>query len=202
MRTHATIFVAAAAMLASGVASANPWQIDTAHSEVGFTVRHLGLAKVKGKFTTYEATIDADKKTGKLASINGTVQIDSVDTGMEQRDAHLKAEDFFYATKFPTMTFKSNKVSFKGNQVTAVGDLTMRGVTKRVTFTGEYLGHHKVNFGNGDQIRTGYSLTTTINRKDFGLSFGAMAEGVSVVSDKVTINLDVELSRMCDDVCT
>ncbi len=172
-----------------------PWELDQAHSTVGFTVRHLGVSKVRGSFGVFAAKAVAEGDSGKLVSVEATVDVGSVDTGMEKRDAHLKAPEFFDAAKFPQMKFVSKEVRFDGKDVALVGDLTIKGVTRSVTFKGEHLGLQKANFGAGDNLRTGYSLSTRINRKDFGLSFAAIMEGVSVVSDEVAIELEIELSR-------
>lgn len=169
------------------------WKTDTAHSSVGFTVRHLGISKVNGTFKSFKSNIQADPATGKITQVEGTVEIASIDTGIEARDNHLKAEDFFDAAKFPTATLKTKSITFKGDNLTGVAELTLKGVTKKVTFTGEYLGSTVADFGHGKNRRAGYSVSTTINRRDFGLSFNKLVEGVSVVSDKVTITLEMEI---------
>jgi len=181
----------------AGAADAQPvsWKYDAAHSTVGFTVRHLGISKVRGRFAKTDGVeVMADPKTGRLSSVKATVPVASVETGIAKRDEHLRAPDFFDANKFPTMTFVSTAVKFTGDQVEVRGDLTIKGNTRSVVFKGEYLGVSKVNFGGGDQLRAGYSLATEIDRKEFGLSFGGMAEGVAMVSDKVRIELEVELA--------
>jgi len=174
-------------------AQSTTWQIDKVHSRIGFTVRHLGLSKVRGEFTDYDATIVADAKTGKITSVDATAKAESVDTGNEKRDKHLRSDDFFSASKHPELRLKTKSVKFEGNDFTAKVDLTLRGVTKQVTLTGSLLGVRKVDFGDGPRNRAAYEAEATINRKDFGLAFNALAEGVSVVSDKVELNLELEI---------
>ncbi len=172
------------------------WEIDKGHSYIGFSVKHLGITNVRGEFKDFDAVVHADPSTGKVTSLEATAKTSTVDTGIEGRDNHLKGDDFFNAAKYPTLEVKTKSVKWNGNEVTAKADLTIRNVTRSVTFTGTLVGTHKVNFGSGDQIRAGYELTATINRKDFGLKFSRMAEGVSVVADEVKIILEIQTSRM------
>lgn len=171
------------------------WDLDMNHSTVGFKVRHLGISEVRGRFTQFSATVQADATTGRLASVEATVQAGSVDTGIGARDDHLRGEDFFHASQFPTLTLRTTAVRFNGNRVEVDAQLTMRGVTKAVTLRGELIGLQRVDFGNGPQLRAGYSLQGQVNRREFGLSFNRMAEGVAVVSDQVTIELDIQIMR-------
>jgi len=171
------------------------WQLDKAHSSVNFTVRHLGISKVNGNFKDFDAIIYADKNTGKLTSFEGTVKVSSVNTGISKRDDHLKADDFFSANKFPDMKMKSVSIIFNGNNFSGVVDFTMKGVTKRQTYSGEFLGTRIADFGSGKTKRAGYSLTLKVNRQDYGLSFNRLAEGVSIVGDEVTINIEIEMFR-------
>lgn len=196
MRMFVLSFLALTFSVSTARAENVAWTLDKAHSGVGFTVRHLGLTKVHGKFTDFDATATADAKTGKVATVEATARAASVSTGVDKRDEHLRTDDFFAADTNPEIKAVSRKITWKGHKVTADVDLTIRGVTKAVKFTGEQLGVQKVNFGDGDQLRTGYTLTAKINRKDFGLKFNAVMEGVAVVSDEVTIELDVQLSRL------
>lgn len=176
--------------------SSVPWTLDKNHSHVGFSVRHLGISKVRGEFTDFSGTFMADPETGKLTHVDATVQVDSVDTGIEGRDNHLKAEDFFAADKFPQMRLVTKKIQWRGSDTfVATVDLTIRDQTHPVRFTGEFLGSHMVAFGNGPKHRrAGYSASARIDRKKFGLMFNSLAEGVSVVGDRVQIELEVELS--------
>ncbi len=177
-------------------AKPSAWQLDTYHSTVAFTVRHLGISKVKGSFGTFTGTVTTADPDGKLSAFEGSVTIDAIDTGIEKRDAHLKAPDFFDAAKFPKGTLKSKSITWDGDKITVLAALTLKGVTKDITLTGEYLGKQKANFGQGDQLRAGYSLEGKINRQDFGLNFNKLVEGVSIVSDEITIQIDVEIYRV------
>lgn len=170
------------------------WTLDKAHSTVAFSVTHLGLTKVRGSFADFDAVIKGDAK-GTITSVEATVKAASIDTGIAKRDDHLKNDDFFAVEKFPVITFKTVKVSTHKNHITADVDLTLHGVTERVVFKGEFHGTHKVNFGDGDQLRAGYTLKGVINRKDFGLSYNNIVESVSVISDQVHIEVDGALSR-------
>jgi polyisoprenoid-binding protein YceI len=171
------------------------WTLDKAHSTVSFSVTHLGLTKVRGSFGDFDAVL-AGKKNGELESVQATVKVGSIDTGIAKRDEHLKNDDFFSADKFPEITFKTLKITYKKSAVTAEADLTMHGVTKKVVFKGEFHGTHKVNLGNGDQMRAGYTLHADINRKDFGLTYNSVVESVSVISDQVHIEIDASLFHM------
>ena len=172
------------------------WNLDKNHSAVGFSVRHLGISNVRGEFKDFDATIKGDAKTGQLSSVEATTQTASIDTGNSSRDKHLASDDFFAADKNPTISFKTRKITWDTPKTfIATVDLTMRGVTKKVVAKGELLGTHKVDFGDGPQLRAGYEVTATVNRKDFGLKFDKMAEGVSVVGDEVKIDISVETSH-------
>ncbi len=171
------------------------WSLDAVHSNVGFVARHLGFAKVKGEFKDYSATVSAHPQTGKITGLTARAKVASVTTGMSKRDDHLRADDFFNAEKFPEMKLELKSIRWAGKKFRAQVELTIRDVTKVVPFTGELLGLHKADFGGGDALHAGYEATATINRQDFGLSFSKVAEGVAVVSDKVDIRLNVEISR-------
>ncbi len=174
-------------------AASSEWQIDQGHTTIGFKVRHLGLSYVNGHFNKYEAKVMADDTTGRLTGVHAKATVKSIDTGIQKRNEHLHQEDFFYAEKHPELFLKLDRFDWTNNEVKATGTLVMRGVSKPVVFKGELVGTHKVDFGGGPQFRAGYALKTKVNRKDFGLSFGRLAEGVSVVSDDVEIQLDVQI---------
>lgn len=190
----------AAAAKAAAAAPAQPakpgpvdWTLDAAHSKVGFTARHLGFSKVEGQFKKFAATVKADSKTGKITALEATADTASVDTGIEKRDSHLKSDDFFNAAQFPQLKLVVKKITWQGNKFTATADLTIRDVTKPVTLKGEFLGSHVVNFGQGPTQRAGYEATTKISRKDFGLKYSAVTEGIAIVGDEIEINLQAEI---------
>jgi polyisoprenoid-binding protein YceI len=179
---------------ATGSDKSVEWSVDPAHSHIGFSTKHLGFSKVSGQFKKFAATIKADPKTAKISALEATAETGSIDTGIEKRDTHLKSDDFFAAEKFPQLKLVLKKINWTGNKFTATADLTIRDVTKPVTFKGELLGTHLVNFGQGPQQRAGYEAMTTINRKDFGLKWSALTEGVAVVADNVDLDLAIEMN--------
>ena len=133
------LILSAGALASPRSAQAAEWSLDTAHSSLSFVVRHLGLSKVRGTFGAFDLHVEAEP-TGRIVSAKSTVQIDSVDTGMEKRDAHLKGPDFFDQKAHPTMSFVSKAVKFEADdkkKLKLIGDLTIKGVTKRVIFEGE-----------------------------------------------------------------
>lgn len=163
------------------------WNLDASHSEIGFSVRHAGISKVRGSFTEFDATLTTGETLAD-SSVEATVQIASVNTKDANRDAHLKGEDFFNAEQFPTMTFKSTAVKGDAGEFVLVGDLTIRGVSKEVEFEAELGGEAVDAFG---ATRVGFFASTTISRKEFGITWNAALEaGGVLVSDKVKIEID------------
>jgi polyisoprenoid-binding protein YceI len=170
---------------------AGTWAIDPVHSEVSFVVRHMMVSKVRGRFDTFEGTIvTADKPLE--SSVTASVDLSSVNTGQEQRDAHIRSADFFEVEKHPMMTFASTGVRPEGDHFLLDGDLSIKGVTQPVTFKLEVNGFGPDAYGG---TRAGFSATTEINRKDFGVNFDGPIPGVPggvAVSDKVTVTLEAE----------
>ncbi|MFW0120331.1 YceI family protein [Rothia sp. P5764] len=164
------------------------WNYDATHSEVGFTVRHAGITKVRGSFSQVEAELTIAENIAE-STVEATVGMDSVSTGNADRDGHLRGADFFDAENHPEMIFTSTSFELDGQDLTIAGNLTIKGETRPVTFTGEFTGAVVDAFG---ATRAGASVTTTISRKDFGITWNAAVEaGGVLVSDKVVINLDV-----------
>ncbi len=186
----------AAALLFATAAQAQPatWTLDPGHSQVGFSARHLGFAKVRGEFQKVSATITADAKTGKITALEAEADAKSVDTGIQKRDDHLRSDDFFNAEKFPKLKMVLKTIKWSGKKFTATVALTIRDVTKEVKFQGELLGVQTVNFGQGAHQRAGYEAHATINRKDFGLKFAGVAEGIAIVGDEVELQLELEMT--------
>jgi polyisoprenoid-binding protein YceI len=179
------------AALAAPAFAQSSWEIDPAHSNVQFGVRHMMISTVHGKFTKFTATATGDEKDAAHAGVQASIDAASIDTGDEKRDAHLKTADFFDAEKFPTITFKSTKVEAAGDRRFKLhGDLTMHGVTKPVVLDVEATPEVK---GMRGETRAGARATTKINRKDFGISWSkSMDGGGVVVGDEVEVTIDVE----------
>ncbi len=169
------------------------WTIDTTHTEVGFKVKHLVVSTVSGKFTTFDGKLESEKDDFSDAKISFTADIDSIHTGNEQRDNHLKSADFFDAANHPKLIFTSTAVEKDGNDYKITGDLTIRETTKQVVLNAEFGGIEKSPYG---QIVAGFEITTKINRQEFGLTWGALTEaGGLVVANDVKIVVNVELIK-------
>jgi len=166
------------------------WAIDPSHSSVEFVVRHLVVTKVKGRFGAFEGTIHVDPADPTGSTVETTIQVASVDTHDEQRDAHLRSPDFFDAERFPTIAFRSTAVRRDGSGYDVEGELTIKGVTKPVTMTLEYNGTSPDPWGG---TRAGFSAQTEVNRRDFGLDFDVKLDsGSALVGEKIKIYLEVE----------
>lgn len=171
--------------------AADTFNIDKNHSETTFQVKHL-ISKVTGKFDDFAGAISLDEKNPSASSVEFTVKTASIDTGVADRDKHLRSADFFDAEKNPEITFKSTgvKATDKKNLYNVTGDLTMRGVTKRVLLPVQFLGYAKDPWGN---TRAGFAVSTTVNRKDYGINWNkALDEGGYLLSDDVDININIE----------
>jgi polyisoprenoid-binding protein YceI len=167
------------------------WTIEPTHSDISFTVRHLAISKVRGKFETFDATI-VTAEDPKDSTIEASIDVSSVNTGQEGRDNHLRTSDFFLAEEHPHMLFKATgaDLTFDGEDFTLVGHLTLRGVTLPVTLKGELGGVIDDPYGN---IRAGVTASTKINRHDFGVSWNqALEAGGFTLGDDVTINLELQ----------
>ncbi len=173
------------------LARADTWQIDSSHTSVEFTVRHMMISNVKGQFQKTTGTITANGNDAASAKIDVSIDASSVDTRVERRDAHLKSPDFLDVAKYPTITFKSTKVEAEGpNKWKVTGDLTLHGVTKQVALEVEGSGAPVQVMGN---TRVGASATTKIKRGDFGLTWNkALEAGGVLVGEEVAISIDVE----------
>ncbi len=179
--------------LAVSAASAATYTVDNVHSQVHFKVAHLVISTVRGEFTDYSATIDADPASKTLNSVQAVVKTASIDTRNQKRDDHLRSADFFDASNHPEMTFKSTKVVGNGDDITVYGDLTIRGNTRNVKLHGKFNGEVKDPWGN---TKAGFEATGKINRQDFGLSWNkALDTGGLVVGDEVEIGLEIEAAR-------
>jgi polyisoprenoid-binding protein YceI len=178
----------------STAATAADWAIDKSHSNVGFKVKHLVISSTEGEFTDYDGTISFDPADLSTMDIEFTVQVASINTDNEDRDGHLKGADFLDVETYPTMTFKSTGVKVSGDdKAELMGDLTIRGITKPVTFMVEGF-NQAVDFMGSTKV--GGTASTTINRQDFGVSWSkTMDTGGLVVGDDVKIELELELNK-------
>lgn len=167
------------------------WELDKSHSDVSFSVKHMMVSTVKGRFKSFDATIELDPAAVERSKVEATVDITSLDTQEEKRDGHLKSADFFDAENHPKMTFKSTKVEKSGDDLEVVGDLTIRGTTKAVTLKGSLEGPAKDPWGGQ---RYGFSLNGAIEREDFGLVWNvALETGGVLVGKTVKIHIEGEL---------
>ncbi|WP_298454619.1 YceI family protein [uncultured Cellulomonas sp.] len=164
------------------------WTIDASHSEAGFTTRHAGIAKVRGSVAITEGTVEIGDDVAS-SSVTAVLDPTTIDTRDANRDGHLRSADFFDVESFPTWTFTSTSVTARGDDYVLVGDLTIHGVTRSVELDLEFNGTATDPFGNA---RAGFSASTEISRKDFGLTWNAALEtGGFLVSDNVKIALEI-----------
>jgi polyisoprenoid-binding protein YceI len=166
--------------------------VDSLHSNIQFKVKHLMISTVTGDFKEYSGQVETETFSTDT-KVDFEIKVDSISTGNEQRDGHLKSDDFFNAEKYPTITFKSTSVVKVGNDVHVTGDLTIRDVTKQVTFNGSYEGTMVDFYGN---TKVGFELESKISRKEFGLMWDAVTEaGGVVVSDEVKMIVQLQLQK-------
>jgi polyisoprenoid-binding protein YceI len=184
----AAIFFAVAVAIPSAD-SAEVFKIDPARSMIGFKV-HQAIATVTGRFKQFGGTIELDREHPEKSSVTATIQVKSIDTGIAKRDAHLCSPDFFYAAKFPEITFKSRGVKQTGSDAgDIVGDFTMHGVTKPITL------HVKLLTRKGEEATRWQVTTQPLSRRQFGLQFSKTLESVSMIGDEVAINIEIEAVR-------
>ena len=167
------------------------FDLDQAHSRIGFSARHMMVSKVRGRFDKFEGTI-VTAEDPLASTVTAAVDLSSINTGQEQRDAHIRSADFFEVEKYPEMTFVSTAIKAAEEGFILEGDLTLKGVTRAVAFNLEVSGFGPDAYGG---TRAGFSATTVINRMDYGVSFNGPIPGVPggvAVSENVTINLEIE----------
>jgi polyisoprenoid-binding protein YceI len=171
--------------------SLETWNIDPVHSAIHFSIRHLVISKIHGKFTRWGGAIQFDEQSPAASKVDISIEVNSIDTNDPKRDAHLQSPDFFDSEKFPKITFASTKVEPAGtNEYLVTGDLSMRGATHPVTFHVEHGGQVKDMWGNN---RGGFSIKGAIDRRDFGISFAGTTEsGTAILGDKIDFAIDVE----------
>jgi polyisoprenoid-binding protein YceI len=174
---------------------ADTYTIDKDHSEATFQVRHL-VSKVSGKFDDFNGSINLDPKNPAGSSVEFRIKAASINTGVTDRDQHLRTPDFFDAAKYPEITFKSTSIKPSGKKdvYNVTGNLTMRGVTKQITLPVAFLGFIRDPWGND---KAGFSLTTTVNRKDYGINWNkALDNGGVLLGDDVDISINLEAQKV------
>lgn len=190
---------AASLLMMSATMAQVKWKVDASHSKLGFSVVHAMVSETEGKFKVFDGTAESKTEMDFTnAIINFSADVNSINTEDAKRDGHLKSADFFDAEKFPTITFKSTGMKLDGKGKTSYmleGDLTMHGITKRVMFNA--IGAAKTVKDPYGNIKNGFKVTGVISRKDFGLTWNAALEaGGVMVSDEVTISLNIELNKV------
>lgn len=167
------------------------WTLDTAHSSADFTVRHMMVSNVRGQFGVVSGTIDFDPDNPSTASVDASIDVASINTGVEDRDNHLRSADFFEVEKYPSITFKSTKVEpTSDNSAKVTGDLSIRDVTKSIVLDVDFLGQGASPFGD---TRAGFEATGKINREDFGLTWNqALETGGVLVGKDIKISIDAQ----------
>ena len=176
------------------VGESGVYSFDKAHSFIGFKVRHMGLIEVPGFFRDFTGEVNFDSKDVSKSTVNFKALTTSVDTGVPNRDKHLRTADFFEVEKFPDMTFTSTKVEKKGKGWIVTGDLTMKGVTKSVAIPFEIAGW--LPAGERSGMKMGIAGETTINRRDFGVNYGNnLPSGIAAISDEVKVVLQIEAGK-------
>jgi polyisoprenoid-binding protein YceI len=180
-------------LLVTRAGSAAPYNVDVNHSTVGFNASILGgLSKVRGKFTDFAVVIDYDEADITKSSVTATIKADSIDTGVEKRDAHLKTPDFFETAKYPEITFQSKRVEKRGNQLVVTGMFSMHGVSKEISIPFTVTG--KVTNPTTKRTTYGFSARLVLNRRDYGINWQHNSVA-NWVGDEVEIELDLITSR-------
>jgi len=178
----------------SAFAQTSDWTIDPAHSTAQFTVRHLGISNVSGTFNKVSGTVALNEKDIAQSQVNASIDVNSVDTRVENRDKDLKSPHFFEVDKYPTIDFKSKRIVKSGDKLQVIGDLTIHGTTHEVILDGE--GPTPEISDPWGNARRGFSATTTINRKDFNLTYNNLLKsGEAAVGDMVKIQIDAEMVK-------
>lgn len=166
------------------------WTIDNAHSSMEFSIKHMMISNVKGKFDSYEGEITGDGDDIGSMKAHVSIEVKSINTGNNDRDNHLRSDEIFASVKYPIIEFRSKKIELSGDELDITGDLTIRGITKEITLSGEYGGKIKDPFGND---RFGLSVSTSIKRSDFGLKWNMVLEGGGLMlGEKVTLLIQLE----------
>ena len=192
-KTILTILVCSITLVAQ-VSTGKPYPIDMNHSNVGFSVPIMnGLSKVKGKFTDFSVTLNVDEKDTTKSTVNVVIKATSIDTGVENRDKHLRTADFFDVEKYPDITFQSSRIEKKGKQFIAHGPLTVHGVTKEIALPFTVTGVNES--ADKSKKSVGYSASIVLNRRDYGINWNHRVPGF--VGDNITVDIDL-ITRAID----
>lgn len=175
------------------------WTIDPAHSQILFAVRHMMIATVRGKFAQFEGTVEFDEANPTQSRVRVQIAAASIDTGIEQRDAHLRSPDFLNAELYPYLIFESTRIEkIDDSRGRMIGNLTIRDITREVVLDVTYAGQARSPWGS---ISAGFSAHTKINRKDWNLTWNqALETGGVLVGDEITINIDLEIVKQTEEV--
>ena len=193
-RSQAFLLALALFLALSAAAQTSTWTIDPKHSTAQFTVRHLAISNVSGNFTNVAGTINLNEKDITQSQVSAVIDVSSVDTRVSDRDKDLRSPNFFDVEKYPTIEFKSKRIVNSGGKLQVIGDLTMHGTTREVTLDVD--GPTPELNDPWGNVRRGFSASTTLNRKDFGLTYNhALKTGEAVVGDNVKIQIDLELIK-------
>jgi polyisoprenoid-binding protein YceI len=170
------------------------WQIDSAHSEINFSVRHMMISNVRGRFESFTGEVNFDEQNPSNTTVEVQIDANSINTREPKRDNHLRSQDFLYAEKYPYLIFRSKRVEVTGkNRARLVGDLTVRDLTREVTLDVEYSGQAKSPWGT---TSAGFSATGGLNRKDWNLNWNqALETGGVLVGDEIKFNVEVEIVK-------
>ncbi|HNP60850.1 MAG TPA: YceI family protein [Nitrospirales bacterium] len=180
-------------LVSASFAEMAKWKLDHDHSRVGFQVAHMVVSKTNGRFTEYSGVVEMDPEAKEFKTIEAVIQTASVTTDHQKRDEHLRSPDFFDVEKFPTMTYAMKSYKKTGEDYTAIGELTLLGVTKEITLVGTFNGVAQDPWGN---TRAGFTASGTVNRKDFGMKFSKLLDsGGMLVGDEVKIILEIEVIK-------
>lgn len=171
------------------------WQIDASHTHIQFTVRHMMISRVRGFFESYEGTVDFDEENPENTQVEVTIDAASINTRDQQRDNHLRSPDFLNAVEYPQLTFKSKRVEQTGkDKGRLIGDLTIRDITHEVVLNVEFIGKAKSPWGTES---AGFNASTSINRKDWGLTWNqALETGGVLVGDEIKIDIELEIVKV------
>ena len=175
------------------------WKIDATHAQVGFSVKHMAISTVRGRFTKFDGSGETNA-AGQLTTATFTIDTASVDTNQEQRDAHLRSADFFDAEQFPTVTFNATDIEYDGEDISITGDFTMHGVTRPLTLTGDAAPVVTDPWG---MTRTALTISGKLNRKEWGLGWNAALEfGGVMVSEDVKLSIELEAVGVAETAVT